>query len=211
VTKPPSTAGRPPGPHDDTLAKVLPTAMQLFLDEGGAALTPTRLHQETGVARATIYRNWPDSSSLVEIMLEQAIEPTGRSDGDSTGDIDADLVTAMDALVDRIRQPTARAFLAACIEYGRRSERVACVAESFIASILQPVRSVVGHAIDSGRLPGEVDDLVAELVGPVIVENVLLGQPVDAERGRRVVEHFLAHHRPRTARRRARPRASVDA
>jgi AcrR family transcriptional regulator len=169
------------------------------------------------VARATIYRNWPDPVDLVEIMLARATESAAPAVGGSTGDVDADLHSAMDTVVCRFQQRTARAFFAACIEYGRRSDRVASVARSFVASILEPIHSVIGQAIDAGRLVGEVDELVVELAGPVVMENVLLGQAVDAERGRRVVEHFLAHHRPQAARRRnpggsrARPRASVDA
>jgi hypothetical protein len=33
---------RPPGPHDDTLEKLMPKALELFLEEGGGALTPGR-------------------------------------------------------------------------------------------------------------------------------------------------------------------------
>jgi AcrR family transcriptional regulator len=209
VNKPPRTTGRPPGPHDDTLAKVLPTALRLFLDEGGPALTPTRLHQETGVARATIYRNWPDPADLVEVMLEEAAEPALATSGPPTGDVGADLASAMDAVVDRFRSGTARAFFAACIEYGRRSDRVATAAASFIASVLEPIHAAVGRAIDTGHLVGDVDELVTELAGPVVLENVLLGQPVDPARGRRVVEHVVAHHRPPGRRSRARAQLSA--
>ncbi|MDH3684560.1 MAG: TetR/AcrR family transcriptional regulator, partial [Acidimicrobiia bacterium] len=115
--------GRPPGPHDDTLAKLLPVALHLFIEEGGASLTPTRLHRETGIARATIYRNWPDPADLIEILLATAIE---QPPGDEfQGDLRRDLHTAMDLLRQQFEERPVRALLAACLDYGRRSDRVA--------------------------------------------------------------------------------------
>lgn len=184
--------GRPPGPHDDTLAKILPCALRLFLDEGGAALTPTRLHRETGIARATIYRNWPAPDDLIEIMLAHITEP--RPDDVWSGDLRDDLYTAVDMLVQRFIHRPVRAFFAACLEYGRRSERVASAAEAFIGGILEPFRVIVGRAVDDGSLQGRSDDLVSELTGPLILEHVVMGHEVSQARGREIVESFLDHH-----------------
>lgn len=186
------TVGRPPGPHGDTLAKLLPTALRLFIEEGGAALTPTRLHKETGVARATIYRNWPDPADLIEIMLGYATEqpPSDRFVGDLAKDLD----TALLLLLDRFEKRPARAFFAACMEYGRHSERVAATAEDFIAGILEPFRTVLQAGVDRGEVDGKVSDLVSEVAGPLVLEHVVMGQRVTRRRGRAVVRHFLEHH-----------------
>ncbi len=186
--------GRPPGPHDDTLAKLLPVALRLFIEEGGAALTPTRLHKETGVGRATIYRNWPEPADLVEVMLGFATEQPAPER--FAGDLEADLFMALDVLLDRFEHRPARAFFAACIEYGRHSERVAAAAEAFIAGILGPFRTVLKRAVDDGALTGSVDDLVSELAGPLILEHVVMGKDISRRRGRAVVRRFLDHHQP---------------
>lgn len=184
--------GRPPGPHDETLAKILPTALRLFLDEGGVALTPTRLHHETGVARATIYRNWPEPAYLLEVMLQQATE---RSDGlPCRGELPQDLLAAMTSLLARFEDANVRALVAACLEYGRYSERVATAAHAFIGAILEPFRLALELAADNGMIDGAIDDLVAEVAGPVILQRLVMGRTVDDEHGRAVVEHFLAHH-----------------
>lgn len=184
--------GRPPGPHGDTLAKLLPVALRLFLDEGGAALTPTRLHQESGVARATIYRNWPEAADLIEIMLAKATEPP--PDDLFSGDLRADLHAAADLLVRRFTDRPARAFFGACLEYGRRSERVAAASETFIAGILQPFRTAIAAALDTGELTGDEDRLVSEVAGPLLLDHVLLGRSVTTAHARAVVDQFLDHH-----------------
>lgn len=184
--------GRPPGPHDDTLAKLLPAALEIFLEEGGAALTPTRLHNETGVARATIYRNWPDPADLIEIMLERATELP--DDVEATGDLRADLHRAMTLLLARFEHKPVRAFFAACLEYGRRSARVATAAEAFVAGILEPFRLALAASIEAGQLTGRVDELVAEVAGPAILRHVVMGETLTAKQGAAIVDHFADHH-----------------
>ncbi|MEL6984647.1 MAG: TetR/AcrR family transcriptional regulator [Actinomycetota bacterium] len=184
--------GRPPGPHDETLGRLLPVALRLFLDEGGHALTPTRLHHESGVARATIYRNWPEPEDLIEVMLARATE-TPPEDC-ITGDLAVDLQAAVDVLLGRFAKRPARAFFAACIEYGRRSSRMADVAEAFATGILAQIRMVIAGAVDDGRLGGDVDHLVAEIAGPLMLEHVILGRDVPTARGQALVRQFVDHH-----------------
>lgn len=182
-------AGRPPGPHNDTLGKLLPAALRLFLSEGGAALTPTRLHQETGVARATIYRNWPDPADLVEIMLRRAIDVP--ADVSPTTDLRADLQRAVALLLDRFEHKPVRAFFAACLEFGRRNDRVASVADDYVKGLLQPVALAIRAAVDRGELDGRVDALVADVAGPLFLRHVLLGERITTRDARERVDRFL--------------------
>ena len=188
----PRRVGRPPGPHDDTLQKLLSAALPLFIEEGGAALTPTRLHKETGIARATIYRNWPEPADLIEIMLGYATEQP--SNDAFTGELRTDLTTAVDILLKRFNDRPARAFFAACMEYGRHSERVANAAEDFIAGILSPFHTVLTTAVAAGELDGNIDHMVSEIAGPLVLEHVVMGRKLNRERGRAVIDHFLEHH-----------------
>lgn len=174
------------------MGKVLPTALRLFLAEGGSALTPTRLHRETGVSRATIYRNWPDPDDLIEVLLARATDhKPGQGPLD---DLSADLNSAMDTVVRRLLDGPVRAFFAACVEYGRRSDRIADAAETFITSLLSPLRFVLEQAVETGLLVGEPDDLVTDLAGPIVLEHIVLGHPIDRGRGHRLVTAFLAAH-----------------
>ncbi|MEM9517505.1 MAG: TetR/AcrR family transcriptional regulator C-terminal ligand-binding domain-containing protein [Actinomycetota bacterium] len=185
--------GRPPGPHDDTLSKLLPSALRLFLDEGGAALTPTRLHHESGVSRATIYRNWPEPADLIEVMLQFATAAP-ETELQPMGDMRADLQIAMEHLLFRFEHRPARAFFGACLEYGRQSERVSDAAESFVAGILDPFRIALAAAVEAGEVDGPVDDLLYELTGPPILRHVILGQTLTAPEGAAMVDRFVDAH-----------------
>ncbi|MEM8924056.1 MAG: TetR-like C-terminal domain-containing protein [Actinomycetota bacterium] len=167
-------------------------ALRLFLDEGGAALTPTRLHKETGVARATIYRNWPEAADLIEIMLGHATEQHPQDL--FVGELAHDLQAAVDLLIDRFTHRPARAFFAACVEYGRHSERVAAAATAYVDGILEPFHRVMRRAIDEGLVTGDEDDLVHEIAGPLILEHVVLGRRVTRTRGQALVSRFVAYH-----------------
>lgn len=171
------------------MAKLLPASLRIFLSEGGAALTPTRLHQETGVARATIYRNWPDPADLVEVMLRRAVEVP--SDMAPSADLRADLRRAAALLVDRFEHKPVRAFFAACLEFGRRSDRVASVAGEYVSGLLQPFTLAIAAAVERGELDGQVDALVADLAGPLFLRHVLLGEPVTLSVARNQVDRFL--------------------
>jgi AcrR family transcriptional regulator len=208
------SAGRPPGPHDDTLAKLLPAAQRLLLSEGGGALTPTRLHQETGVSRATIYRNWPSPADLVEAVLRHATavmsqdplgsgrdRPPNRSPGrriDPDRDrirLRRDLIGALDAVLARVGRDSAdRCLLVAGLDYGLRSERVAQGTTSFVHALLTPVRSVVVEAIDGGLLDGSAADLVTELAAPVLAVGVIAGLEPGRGSPHAVVDQVLDRH-----------------
>ena len=54
------SGGPPPGAAAATAYAVLSPAWRILAVEGLAALTPMRLHLETGAARTTFYRHWPD-------------------------------------------------------------------------------------------------------------------------------------------------------
>lgn len=196
MTASPRRVGRPPGPHDDTLQRLLSSALPLFIEEGGAALTPTRLHKETGIARATIYRNWPEPADIIEIMLGYATEEP--PDDAFDGDLRSDLYTAVDLLLNRFNHRPARAFFAACMEYGRHSQRVATTAEDFIAGILSPFQTVLSKAVAAGELEGNIDHMVSEIAGPLVLEHVVMGHTVNRKRGRSVIDRFLYHHEPHT-------------
>ncbi len=169
-------------------------ALRLFLEEGSGALTPTRLHKETGIARATIYRNWPEPCDLIELMLARATE--GPPADLFVGEVEADLRAATELLLFRFEHRPVRAFFAACLDHGRRSPRVGAVAESFVAGILQPFRTVIEGGLDDGTLVGgSVDELVAELAGPLFLDHLVLGRDVPAARAEALVDAFLDRHR----------------
>lgn len=182
--------GRPAGAHPETTTKVLEAALELFLTEGADALTPSRLSDRSGVSRATMYRHWPDKERLIADLLKMATQrPTEPA---RLTDLRTDLDAAMNHLVARFNHRPVRAFFAACLDFGRRSEEVSRLAEEFISAMLQPFHIILEPAITRGELSGDVDRLVDELTGPLMLRHVLRGVSVGPADAALAVETFMA-------------------
>lgn len=187
------------GPRTDTLETVFTSAFRLLIAEGAHAITANRLHKETGIARTTIYRHWPEPSDLLDAMLERA---TGDQHlGSFVGQVRTDLTTAVDDLVWRCNERPVRPMFGALVEHGRRDPERGDIAADYIAGILKWIRRAIADGIERGELTGPAEDiethidrLVTELSGPLLVEHVLLGRTVTAEDGRAAVETFLLRH-----------------
>ena len=173
--------GRPPGATDETRERVLQAAFHLLATEGPAAVTPLRINRETGVARTTIYRHWPTPSAIVRDILAQA---TARNElDDLSGELRHDLAIAVDTLIDRFEHRPVATLFRATMEAGEPDDPMS-MSRDYIAGLLAPIHDVLASAVASGELvtpPGATDAhaLTAELVGPILLDHLLLGRPVD--------------------------------
>ena len=195
MPRPRDTTDPRTGPSAETADTVLTAAFHLLVDEGIAALTPSRLHQETGVARTTIYRHWPAPGDLVADLLAGA---TRRDDvGTYTGDLDHDLRVAVGTLTFRFANRPLRAMLGALVGIDRHSEHAASVGEEHVQGLLAPIREVLAAGLESGSLVTQVslDELVAELAGPLMLRHVFLGQDLPDAQVEGLIVRFLREHR----------------
>ena len=168
-------------------------AFRLLIAEGAHAITANRLHQESGVARTTIYRHWPEPADLLAAMLERA---TGDQDTpDFVGEVRADLSSAVGSLVFRFNERPVRPLFGALVEHSRRDPGADDLGATYISGILRPIRRAVAEGVERGDLePADIDDLVDELAGPMLVRHVLLGRQVDDTDATAAVESFLERH-----------------
>ena len=179
------------GPRPGTYDRVLYTAFQLLIAEGVQAVTANRLHQETGIARTTIYRHWPQPGDLLAAMLAKA-----TSDEDVapfTGELAHDLGAAMDQLVFRFEHRPMRALFGALVDVGRDDPDRADIAREYVDGLVVSFVRAFTDAAERGEL-GECDpmELTAELTGPLFFRYLLLGEPVDAAAGAAALAGFLA-------------------
>ncbi|MGF1597911.1 MAG: TetR/AcrR family transcriptional regulator [Acidimicrobiales bacterium] len=192
--------GRPPGPHDDTLAKLLPAAIRLLRDEGVSALSPSRLHVASGVARATIYRNWPEPADIVEALLRHAADDVGDGPDPGSGDGSRGTIEEIDEALElatsRLETPEARALLTVGLDHGLRAATVATAADAYLEGLLRPVRVAVGDAVERGDLTGDTAALVTDIAASMVVEVLVHHRRPDRRRRRRLIEAIVAANRP---------------
>lgn len=182
------------GPTDETADAVLTAAFHLLVTEGLAAITPTRLHQETGVARTTIYRHWPEPTAFVADIIAGA---TRREDTDGyVGELEPDLRTAVATLTFRLTNRPLAALLAALLSADVARPLDDKLVPTYVSGLLAPIAEVLAGAVERHELAAGVDplSLAAELAGPLLVRSVFLGRPVDPAEVEADVEAFIRRH-----------------
>ena len=173
---------------------VIEAATTLFIEEGYRAVTPQRVSQETGVARSTIYRHWPDQQALLLDTIDVVVFPHGSLD--LTGDLATDLETALHALRRRLDRRPFRDVFAALLEHANRSREIVPAQRRFVDGVLAPIREVIDAAIEQGGLELSVspDEAVAQLTGPLFHRHVMLRARITDELIAATVDGFLSSH-----------------
>lgn len=198
-------SGRPRGPSAATEYAVLSAAWHILTDEGITALTPTRLHAETGVARTTIYRHWPDPSAVVADIVAGATQR--RVSGELSGDIRADLLAALGTLTFRLRHRPVGPLVAALLAGEATAGAEGPTSADYIEALLAPLHDAVVDGLSRGTLAVDrhqraagadvreiAGALVRDMVGPLMLDVLLLGGDPEAIVDDVVVDRFLDRH-----------------
>lgn len=181
-----SKPGRPAGPAADTERIVLTAALDLLLTEGGAALTPQRLHAVSGVARTTIYRHWPTPRDVLAALIAVAPHPAA----DPTGDPVADLHAEVDLLCDRLRDKPVAAFLRALVTASSTDPDCAPLRRRYVMDLLAPVqRSIRAIGVNNQH---DVKEAAMAIASPLLIDVLLLDRRADRSRAHRAVDDVLA-------------------
>jgi AcrR family transcriptional regulator len=176
---------------------ILSATNQLLAEVGYSALTIEGVAARAGVGKATVYRWWPSKGALtVEALVDTGSAPRTQD----TADLRADLIDAVDRVVDMLTTSTEGTIIAALT-----ADLVAdpALAEMFRDQILRPrrteVATVVERAIQRGDLPPDVDiPLVLDAcVGAVFYRLVLSGELLTDTLAEQVVDLILDGARPR--------------
>ncbi len=171
---------------------VLPHAFRILVADGANALTPQRLHAESGVARTTIYRNWPTTTALILSLLARATSE--ERVGEFNGDLEHDLRTAIDSLTFRFNNRPAREFFGALVEFGRGDPTGdgRDLAADFIAGMLAPATRAITDAVERGDLEvADIESAVIGLAGPLLTRHIILGETVSQADGAAAVQRFI--------------------
>ena len=176
-------------------AAVLDAAAGLLLQGGVPALTVEAVVEHSGVARSTIYRHWATRQDLLVAAFERLMPPV--ADPDVQGPLRERLQTLLEAQVGNLRRATWAAAIPTMLEATSRDPELAGVRERLREQHRGPVRRTLERAIERGELPADtdIDEAVSQLAGPIMFRQLISGEPIDAEFGRRVVQLFLASRR----------------
>lgn len=170
---------------------ILDAANELLVQHGAGEVTASRIAQETGVARTTIYRHWPEQSRLLLDTIDAIVAPhapTAVSD-----DLEADLIAALTNLRTRMTRHPFRQIFAALLDHANRDRAFIAAQRRFVDGVLQPITDVLTAALDRGDLPPsvDIDQSCATLAGPLFHRHVMLRAGIDDRLISDTVHQFL--------------------
>lgn len=186
---------QPPGqgnPRTTRVRKiVLDAATQLLIDEGHHAATPQRVSQLTGVARSTIYRQWPDPVDLLLDAIDRVVAPDHVFA--TSGNLEQDLIMALESLRLRLNRRPFRTMFAALLDHAGRSIEYVPAQRHFVNGVTAPLRGIIIKGIEDGRLDPAMKptDAVAQLSGPLFGQHVMLRARITDDLIARTVTGFL--------------------
>lgn len=170
---------------------VLKSAAELLIEEGHQAVTPHQVSKATGIARSTIYRHWPDPVSLLLDAIDQVVTPDHAVS--TVGDVRVDLITALESMRRRLNNRPFRRVFAALLDHATRSPKLVPAQRRFVSGVTAPLRSIIAEAIGDGRLEQSLvpDEAVAQLVGPILHQHVMLQTRISDDLIGRTVDGFV--------------------
>jgi AcrR family transcriptional regulator len=212
VTRKPSGNARPTrtttaGPTDTDADKVdgrvrrsrdrvLATALELLSESGVGGFTVDEVVRRSGVAKTTIYRQWPTREALVldaasRISAEQQIPDTGSLEGDITA-----LLANLAHLLSTARWSSV---VPSIIDVAERDPEFAQIHGSIQRGHTAALRAVIERASSRGELPAaaELSTLISALVGPLYYRRWFSREPNDDQFVKTIVSNALGS-RPAT-------------
>jgi AcrR family transcriptional regulator len=161
--------GRPRDEEAD--AAILDAALALLAEQGYGGLRMESVAAKAGVAKATVYRRWPDKLSLAIAAISRIPELPPVDTGSLLGDLRA-LRTALVALFKTTRLAGVMPALAA--ERMRRTSAAAKI-DVLIQTRYQPWVAAIERAIARGELPNAAaadSRLIADLLAGILMQRV---------------------------------------
>jgi AcrR family transcriptional regulator len=174
-----------------TRALVQDAVLDLFEREGAGALTHQRVAERAGVSRATVYRHWPHPIDLVVEALGLAEQPLLHPSAGQP--LREWLRRELLRVAADFARPVVQQFVATIVGDAHRSEHITAL----VAELTRRTVSAVREALDRAEADGAVFrrrdeyELIAELVGPLIVQVTMYRMPADERWVARLVDSAI--------------------
>lgn len=171
---------------------ILDAAVELLVERGAHEVTATRIADHTGVARTTIYRQWPDQASLLLATIDRIVAPS--FDASTTGDVVTDVRQTLINLQRRLRVRPIRPIFAGLVDLAARDDDFVEAQQRFVTGLVQPTTDVLDAGRERGVLPADLDEAatIASLVGPLLYQSLIMRQGIEGELIDMLVAQFEA-------------------
>ena len=173
--------------------KLLDAAADLLVSGGSAAVTVDAVTRLSGVARTTLYRNFPSTDSLIAAAFRRLLPTPDPAPTDLP--VRQQLLHLCGSMAGLIQEAPLQQSMLGWLAMGRSAgddDEVGALRRSVVASYAEPLHAVLTAAETRGTLiPGDRDLAVAQLAGPVVLARMIGLRPYTDADIEGLVDDFL--------------------
>jgi len=170
--------------------RALTAALDLVAERGVAGATIEAVAARSGVAKTTIYRQWPHQAALVLDAFRSIAPDPPVPD---TGTLRGDLQVLLGGFALALSSGRSAVFMASLIDAAQRDPGFAKEHAQESQRRHQPVLAVLARGLERGELPEgtDLEALLDRLAGPIIHRRFISGLPLDGAFAQDVVDAVL--------------------
>lgn len=173
--------------------KLLDAAADLLVSGGAAAVTVEAVTRVSGVARTTLYRNFPSTDSLIAAAFRRLLPTPEPPPTDLP--VREQLVLLCTSFAHLIQTVPMQQSLLGWLAMGRNAsddDEVGQLRRGVVDSYAAPLHEILSTAEADGSLvPGDRDLALAQLGGPVVIARIIGLRPYSDADIENLVDDFL--------------------
>ena len=182
---------------------ILNAAEELMIESGAASVTIEAISQRSGVARTTIYRQWPTRNDLLFDAWIAASPPV--EEAPECGDLSATVRWLAGSLARRVSTPPLSLMLIDLHSAAQRDPGLSELRDHLVITRRKPILAALAEAVKTGELPAHTDTqlISSMIVGPILANRMFLNEPITSDYLDALVNAALvaARHSPAPAKR----------
>ena len=150
---------------------------QLLIERGFSGATVDEISRRSGVAKTTIYRDWPTRTDLLRDACSTLGTPLEAPD---TRNFKADVIALVTDLTDMLRSAKWTSVMPWIIDAAERDPDIAEMYGKLQQGYSAPFEAVFQRALQRGELPADTDIpmLIAALTGPLLYRRWFSREPL---------------------------------
>jgi len=169
---------------------ILAATVEVLSERGFEGATVEAVVARSGVAKTTIYRQWPNRRDLLLAAVESAVP---RAEIADTGSLLGDLRSFVRDLVGVLNTEPAARILPGLIAAAEGDAEIARLLSEFTAERRRPIETALVRAAERGEKDTRDSDTLASLLlGPLFYRRLLSRQALTREFADRVVADVMA-------------------
>lgn len=173
--------------------KLLDAAADLLVSGGAAAVTVEAVTRISGVARTTLYRNFPSTDSLIAAAFRRLLPTPEPPPADLP--VREQLIHLCTSMTRLIQTAPMQQSMLGWLAMGRGAsddDEVGELRRGVVDTYAAPLHEVLSAAEADGSLArGDRDLAVAQLAGPVVLARMIGLHPFTPQDVERLVDDFL--------------------